>query len=258
MSSITQGHYYAKQLGCDSSVIAWSHRSRFLMALKLLGDAPGNVMDYGSGDGTFLAMASPRIAHGVGVDLAIDQVVDCRARLESLSNLEFHPLSVLTEPRYSALYNRVYCMETLEHCTKPVVDIVLTDLARLVSPTGRVIISVPIEIGPTFAAKYVLRTAAAWRGLSDYKYYERYAFSDALRMTFAGTNTQIERPVYQDKDGSSHSHFGFNWRALRSTIGRFLTIDQTLFSPFGFSGGFFSSQAWFVCSPKGGDAQRVS
>ena len=249
MSSITQGHYYNKQLGCDDSVIAWSHRSRFLMALKLLGDNPGTVMDYGSGDGTFLAMASPRIVRGVGVDLAIDQIEDCRLRLEALQNLEFHPLSALADRRHVGAYNRVYCMETLEHCLPPVVDIVLADLARLVSPTGQIIVSVPIEIGPTFAAKYVLRTAAAWRGLSDYKYYERYRLSDALRMAFAGARTSLDRPVHHDKDGTSHSHYGFNWRALRSTVGRFLNVERTLFSPFGFSAGLLSSQAWFICRP---------
>ena len=248
MSDIRQGHYYLKQLGSASSVIAWSHRSRFLTALKLLGDSPREVMDYGSGDGTFLAMAAEQIGHGVGVDLAVDQIEDCRSRLESLRNLEFHSLSDLARPIHAAAYDRVFCMETLEHCTTPTVDVVLSDLARLVRPSGRVVISVPIEIGPTFAAKYLLRNAAAWRGIRDYKHYERYALSDAVRMTFAGARTTLERPVHQDKDGISHSHYGFNWRALRSTIQRFLTIEQTLFSPFGFSAGFMSSQAWFVCT----------
>ena len=249
MSEIRQGHYYKKQLGCDSSVIAWSHRSRFAMALKLLGHDPVNVMDYGSGDGTFLSMASPTIGRGVGVDLAVDQIEDCRIRLASLRNLEFNALSALAAPHHVAAYDRVYCMETLEHCTAPVVDVVLRDLARLVSPAGRVIISVPIEIGPTFAAKYVLRSAAALRGLSDYKFYERYVFSDAIRMTFAGRHTALSRPVHQDKDGESHSHYGFNWRALRIIVSRFLVVERTLFSPFGFTGGLMSSQAWFVCRP---------
>lgn len=247
MDAVAEGHYYRKQLGCKSGVIAWSHRSRFQTGLRLIGPAPGRLLDYGFGDGTFLALASDRLREGWGADIAANQVAECQARLAAYTNLRFCTVAALADPALDGSFDVVTCMETLEHCTAPVVEVVLKDLARLVKPDGRVVISVPIETGPTFLAKMVLRTIAAWRGLSDYRYYESYPFRDAAKMLFASKATTVERPVYGGPEAPSHTHYGFNWRALRERVRAHLAIERTLFSPLGFLAGWASSQAWFVC-----------
>jgi len=251
LNTISVGHYHRKQLGCKSSVIGWSHGARFKMGIHLIGPCPGKILDYGCGDGTFLAMAADRIQQGWGADLAADQIKDCKSRFESLPNLQFCTTDALSSPCHQGAYDVVTCMETLEHCVPSIVEIVLQDLARLVAPTGRVIISVPIEIGPTFLFKLVIRKIAAWRGLSDYKYYESYSLKNALKMIFAGKGGTIDRPVYGGEESPCYSHYGFNWRALRENVRNHFVIEQTLFSPLGFLGGLFSSQAWFVCRPNG-------
>jgi SAM-dependent methyltransferase len=250
LESTQTGHYYRKQLDCQDGVIAWSHRSRFDMALSLLGPSPGKLIDYGSGDGTFLAMASEQVSEGWGADLAEDQIQDCQVRLADLNNLHFTTIPSLAEPSHTAAYDIVTCMETLEHCTDPVIDIVLKDLARLVSAQGKVIISVPIEIGPTFLFKLVIRKLAGLRGLSDYKGYESYSLADACRMIFATQNTAFSRPVYGEPDNPHHSHYQFNWRFIRKRVNDYVTVEKTLFSPLGWTGGWFSSQVWFICRPK--------
>jgi SAM-dependent methyltransferase len=250
LEAIAQGHYYRKQLGCKSGIIAWSHRSRFRVGLRLIGASPGKVLDYGCGDGTFLAMAADRVREGLGADIADNQIEDCRNRFASVANLRFCSIRQLSEVGHDTAYDVVTCMETLEHCTAPVVEIVLGDLARLVSPRGRVVISVPIEIGPTFVLKLCVRKLAAWRGLSDYRYYESYGGGAALRMIFANRATKFDRPVYGEPDAPAHSHYGFNWRALRERVRAHLDIERTAFSPLGFLGGWVSSQAWFVCRPR--------
>jgi SAM-dependent methyltransferase len=247
LNAIANGHYYRKQLGCKSRVIAWSHRSRFDMGLRLIGAGPRRLLDYGCGDGAFLALAAGRLQEGLGADIALDQVNDCQSRLAEFRNIRFCSVRELIGPAHDAAYDVVTCMETLEHCTTPVVEAVLQDLSRLVSPAGRVLISVPIEIGPTFLVKLVLRKVAAWRGLSDYRYYESYSLRDGLRMLFAGRTTVVERPVYGHPEAPSHSHYGFNWRALRERVREHLLIERTYYSPLGFLGGWVSSQVWFVC-----------
>lgn len=244
--AVTRGHYWRKQLGCRSGVIAWSHASRFRMALRLAGASPGRLLDYGSGDGTFLAMAADRLREGVGADIASDAVADCRTRLAGYANLRFCAVAEL-DASHDGAYDVVMCMETLEHCTSRAVEAVLRDLARLAAPGGRVVISVPIETGPTFLAKLVLRKLAAWRGLGDYRWYESYPWSDALRMIFAGRRTAVARPVYGAPDAAGHTHYGFNWRALRELVRARLVLERTVFSPLGFLGGWAGSQAWLVC-----------
>jgi 2-polyprenyl-3-methyl-5-hydroxy-6-metoxy-1,4-benzoquinol methylase len=248
VNAITQGKYYQKQFGCDSDVIAWSHRARFEAALRLIGSGK-KLLDYGCGDGTFLSMAADRLAAGHGADIAADQVKDCQQRFTDLHNIRFSTIDEIATPAHIGSYDVVTCMEALEHCTDPIVEVVLQDLARLVAADGRVIISVPIEIGPTFVLKLFLRKLAALRGLSDYSHYESYSLANALRMIFATGNTAVDRPVYNAPEAPSHSHYGFNWRAMRERVGQHLTIEQTLFSPLPWSGGWFSSQVWFICKP---------
>lgn len=130
---LEDGHYYRRQLRSRNKVIAWSRRSRFDLALQLLSGRPGRVLDYGCGDGTFLALAANRITSGLGVDLAPDQVEDCRRRFNTVANLSFAIVGELADLRHAGHYDVVVCMETLEHCTDPMVEQILSDLARLVT-----------------------------------------------------------------------------------------------------------------------------
>jgi 2-polyprenyl-3-methyl-5-hydroxy-6-metoxy-1,4-benzoquinol methylase len=247
---VAAGHYAEKQLNCRSSVIAFSHRARFETAVRLAGQHRTlRLLDYGSGDGTFLTLAAQNFAACVGADLARDQVDDCRRRLASLRSVSFCEIGDLRGDRHDHAYAVVTCMEVLEHCTPAVVDTVLADLARLVAPDGRVIISVPIETGPSFLLKYAVRTVAGWRGLGDYKHYEHCPVGEAVRMIAATKHTRIERPVYDDGRGGFHSHYGFNWRSLAESAGRVLRLERTMFSPFNTPGGLLDSQAWLVCRP---------
>lgn len=245
---VAYGHYARKQLNCPSSVVAFSHRARFETALALAGSNPrGRLLDYGSGDGTFLSMVAGRFGECVGADIARDQVDDCRLRFACVPNVRFCELAALQEAGHGQAYDVVTCMEVLEHCPPPALSAIVADIARVVAPDGRVVISVPIETGPTFVLKYAVRTVAGWRGLGDYRYYEKYPLGDALRMIFATRRTRVHRPVINEGGFDTHSHYGFNWHHVAEQVAQVLTIERRLFSPFNLLGGAFSSQAWLVC-----------
>jgi SAM-dependent methyltransferase len=251
MDHVAEGHYYSSQIGSKNKVIAWSHQSRFDKALELIGDGTQKLLDYGCGDGTFLAMASDRVVEGHGVDVDADQIEGCRERFAEIENLKFYTNEELADSAHDKAYDVVTCMETLEHCTDEVVETVLADVARLCAPNGRVIISVPIEIGPSFLVKQSVRAIARRQGASSYQLQESYPLGQALKMLFARRRTSIERPIYGEPPLTGHSHYGFNWRRLRGRVSQHLTVEQTLFTPLGFLGGWVSSQAYFVCRPKG-------
>jgi hypothetical protein len=139
-------------------------------------------------------------------------------------------------------------MEVLEHCIPEDAERVLDDLANFVTASGSVIISVPIEIGPSLLIKQVARRLAALRRMGDYAWTEGYSLGELLKMTFATSSSAIRRPTHHSPDiGTSHGHKGFNWRALEKRIATRFRVERRLFSPLGFLGGYFSSQAWFVC-----------
>jgi SAM-dependent methyltransferase len=168
----------------------------------------------------------------------------CTERLAGLSGLKFLHTSELTDDEYGAAFDVATCMETLEHCPEAELNRLLADLLRLVKPRGVIIISVPIEIGPTLLAKQAARRVLGWRKVGEYQHTEPYTASELLKMTFAGPETRIERPLYY---GSEHPHKGFNWRNLEHRLRQLFSVEAVEFSPFSWSFGLASSQVWFVC-----------
>jgi 2-polyprenyl-3-methyl-5-hydroxy-6-metoxy-1,4-benzoquinol methylase len=246
---VEQGHYARKQILSRNAIIAWSHGSRMLMARRLVAPYAGRrLLDYGCGDGTFVAQVSDMFPDAIGVDPELHQIEDCRRRFSAVTSLNFSTITELSGPAHDGRYRVITCMEVLEHCIDSDVELVFTDLSRLLAPSGAVIISVPIEIGPSLAGKQMMRMVAGWRGLGDYRYRERYRPSELLRMMFATKRSRIRREPHPVAGGSAYLHKGFNWRRLRTLIRTRFDLKETRFSPLDGLGGWFSSQAWFVCS----------
>lgn len=254
--AIPAGHYAKKQLLCPSRLIAWSHRSRFRLARRLVAPWAGRaLLDYGCGDGTFIAQIGDLFPHVVGADYDAHQLEDCRLRFTGRGGVGFVTTAELASAAHEHAYAVVTCMEVLEHCTESQVAAVMADLKRLAARDGVVIISVPIETGPALAGKQIMRALAGRRGLGDYASRERYRPGEFLRMVFAGARTAIERPVYMADVAPTGprefcGHKGFNWRALRLRLERDFRIVHNRFSPLGWLGGALSSQAWFICEPR--------
>jgi 2-polyprenyl-3-methyl-5-hydroxy-6-metoxy-1,4-benzoquinol methylase len=248
VAEVMAGHYARKQLGSRSRLIAWSHRRRLQMAYDLVKPFAGTLLlDYGCGDGTFLGLISRLFPDAIGADADEEQVLDCRKRFASLEGLRFTTTARLASPEYAARFDLITCMEVLEHCLDIDAERVLNDFERLLAPGGTVLISVPIEIGPTLLVKEVVRAVAGWRRIGDYQYRDTYGLAELLRMVRAGNETIIERPRYPFGEGLAHSHKGFNWRRLRSRLSRSFLIREIRFSPFNIAGGWCGSQVWFRC-----------
>lgn len=249
---ILDGHYARKQLGCPSAIVAWSHRSRFDLASRLAcAGAGARLLDYGCGDGTFVALAHGRFAGVVGADVDEGQIVECRRRLAGLATVRFVVTSALAAPEHAGAYDVVTCMEVLEHTTDGERARVLDALVRLVRPGGRIVISVPIEIGPALAAKQFVRAIAAWRGHGDYRHRERYTPAEMAAAVLG--RRDVARAIYTVNGPTGPfvycGHKGFDWRTLEREVRARATIERRLFSPLPLFGGVLNSQVWFVCRP---------
>jgi 2-polyprenyl-3-methyl-5-hydroxy-6-metoxy-1,4-benzoquinol methylase len=253
---LRQGHYARKQIFSRNAAVAWSHRRRFALARELAGrHAGGALLDYGCGDGTFIALAHEAFAEAVGADIDDEQVRGCADRLGALHGVRFLPTDALRAAEHRSRYDVIVCMEVLEHCPADVQPAVLDDLSRLARPGARVIISVPIEIGATLVLKQAVRAVAAATGLAEYAHRERYSAREFLRMVFAGRVSQIPRPETRTIGPAGeiirfHGHKGFNWRRLEPLIAHRFTIQQRLYSPVPLARQRLNSQVWFVCAPR--------
>lgn len=247
--SIQKGHFARKQLFSRDRLISWSHRRRFEVGLELGRTVAGaRVLDYGCGDGTFLAMlmSTPeRPLKAVGAEIQLATVEDCDRRLGGDSDLVFVANKELSEPGHKHAYDAVFCMEVLEH----VVDVEpLFDLFdNLLAPGGKLVISVPVETGVPLILKQTIRRIAGWRGIGDYPGTGSYDFAEYCKSIFAGRRQHISRSVLDDGSGMPfHDHKGFNWMALRESVSRRFIIDQLLSSPVAWLPPHLASQVWFV------------
>jgi len=251
--ALRDGHYAAKQIFCRDWLIAWSHRRRFEVGLQLARRLQGRrLLDYGCGDGTFLALlhagaAAP--AESTGAELDPFQVESCTRRFGGRNELRFISIAELDADSYRGRYDIVTCMEVLEH----VVDLerIITQLWALTSDDGRLLVSVPVETGVALILKQAARRVAGWRGIGDYPGTSGYTLRDYWASVFAGAAQHIERPIYGGEVGPSfHDHKGFNWMALRERLrGRF-SIDETVASPIPWLGPRLATQVWFVARKK--------
>jgi SAM-dependent methyltransferase len=248
-----EGHYAAKQIFCKDRLIAWSHRRRFDLGLGLAKRFAGKrLLDYGCGDGTFLALLAAgahRPASAVGAELDDVQVNDCRTRLAHLLHVSFEKIAALDAPQYEGAFDGVVCMEVLEHVVA--VDAVLDRLARLLTRDGALLVSVPVETGVPLLLKQMARRIAGWRGIGDYPGTSPYTIREYIASVFAGSAPHIARPIYGiDGEMPFHDHKGFNWRALRDRLARRFTIDGTFTSPLPLLGPHLATQVWFVARKK--------
>lgn len=254
-AGVRQGHYAKKQLFSKDRLIAWSHRRRFEVGLGLARRyaANGRVLDYGCGDGSFVAMlveggsGAPRAA--VGAELSEGLVEECRRRLGGRPGLDFVIATELEGSEHRGAYDLVVCMEVLEH----VVDVapVVARLARVLAPGGRLVVSVPVETGLPLLFKQAARRVAGWRGIGDYPGTSPYTFGELWNGLVAGARQHVARPVHTTADGTRfHDHKGFNWMRLRATLAESFGVEDVLGSPVAWLPPHLGSQAWFVLRNK--------
>lgn len=192
-------------------------------------------------------MVSNVFSEAVGADIALKQVLDCQKRFAKVPQLSFCHTDDLALKQYQSNFDLAVCMEVLEHCFPEQVEHILSQLQKLVKPTGIIIVSVPIEIGPSLLIKQFTRNIAGLLRQGDYAAsIERHTLKEFAELVFANGTTHFQRPVYGDTE-PYHGHKGFNWRSLRLKLAERFEIEQTCFSPLGGLGGFVSSQVFKVC-----------
>jgi SAM-dependent methyltransferase len=250
---LRSGEYARKQL-FGRGLIGWSHGRRFHAARRIVQPYAGAaLLDYGCGDGTFLALVRDLFPRATGAEIDGVLVDDARRRFgaDGLSFIHTDEVPSLPDGGFGV----VTCMEVLEHCTPEAAERVIGEMRRLVAANGVVIVSVPVETGPALLVKQAARAAAGLRGVSGYQDRERYTAGELARMVFAGARTAIPRPVYETRFASGapnryHGHKGFNWRMLAARLERSFRLDDVRFSPFNAPGGLLDSQVWMTCVPR--------
>lgn len=188
---------YTKQVGSKSRLISWSHGARFRIGLELSGAFAGKrVLDYGCGDGMYLALlmesATPP-AKAVGAEVANDLIESNRRRFGEFQGLEFCTTSALKKAEFAGAFDAVVCMEVLEQHAD--LDGYLEEFDRLLAPGGTLLISVPVDrlVSGDQADGSDDQRMARCRGLSgNYSVH----VGELWKAVWAGEARRIERPFF--------------------------------------------------------------
>jgi SAM-dependent methyltransferase len=181
----------------------------------------------------------------VGLELAESSVDECRVRFASQVRLSFEAIDGYFVESNQVSFDTVMCTEVLEHVVH--VDAVIDDLAFVLKPDGRLIVSVPVETGLPLVAKQIARRVLGWRGIGDYPGNTPYSITELLKSIVAGKDQHIVRPIHEYCGVGSHDHKGFNWRHLEKRLERRFVIEHRFGSPIAWLTPGMNSQVWFVC-----------
>lgn len=121
----------------------------------------GSLLDVGCGSGYLLARGRRRVRRVVGLDLSLEALSAARARLERQGPPRGGADLLLGDaarlPFVGGAFDAVICTETLEHV--PDDASVLAELARVLKPGGRLVLSVPEAL-----PEAILLRLAPWTG----------------------------------------------------------------------------------------------
>jgi SAM-dependent methyltransferase len=221
-----------------------AHSSRFSAVISAIaGTQYRQALDYGCGDGYFLKTAYDLgiIKSGIGVDLAPRMLSACQERFAAIPSIQFCQPDEISHKIPLQSCDLIICTETLEHVGNS--EVVLDRIISYGQPGARLVISVPIEIGPSLLFKQVGRYFANLKGNYGYpKYHIKELFSASVLWDV-------------DSFPSPHSlhlpetgHKGFDYRKIEKLLQQKVIIEQRIFSPFPWTGNLLNSTVIWLCS----------
>lgn len=236
--------YSQRLLQQGNSLTRLAHRSRFNTVLNAIsGIHYHQALDYGCGDGWLLKVAYQEgiIASGIGVDISSQMLAACQETFINTPQIEFYLPSELSAriPPHSC--DLIFCTETLEHVPDP--EQIIDQLLPFCQKQAKLVISVPIEVGPSLFAKQIGRYLANLKGGYGYETYSpKELFSAAVLWdvnNFPSTHSQ-QAPY--------RAHKGFDYRYLELLLSQKIKIEKRIFSPFPVLGNLLNSTVVWIAS----------
>lgn len=223
--------------GITNYLKSWQHLGHFRLAYSLASvKEEDSVLDIGCSSGQFPLFLSEKCKRVFAVEpkhkfpeRSPDNTTFLRALGDDL-------------PFEDGNFDKVFCLEVLEHVhgRKERLDII-SEMNRVLKKDGKVVITLPIEIGTPLLVKTLVSEA-----LPVYNYR-----SESYNIDRYGVKDFIKAVVLRRVDDSKHkSHFSFDYRKVLQEVRKFFDIKTISACPFGYLGLLFGTQVGFVAEKK--------
>jgi SAM-dependent methyltransferase len=230
---------YSERLINGGSVLTrFSHRRRYENVLGLMKHLRGaRALDLGCGDGWILREAYDRklISSGVGVDSSVPALAECTTRFAGAAELRCGLPEALPSLLTDASCDVALCTETLEHVPDP--RVLIETMVRYVRPGGEIIVTVPIEVGPSLVLKQFGRYLANRKGAYGSESYSAHELVSASLFW----DTSSFPSSHTDPAATGCGHKGFDFRVIEAMFAPAVEVVERVFTPFPPLGPFANS-----------------
>jgi SAM-dependent methyltransferase len=206
-------------------IARFAHRTRLKKSKKLVAPyltGSATLLDYGCGQGRFL--------HELAIEFKKDQ--------PNISLLGYDPIMSAKFDDYQVVSNQdeiapesvdvITCLEVCEHLSDDETLVFIDFVSKAMKPTGTLLVTVPIEIGPVLLIKELSRSIL-------YRRRPQMPISELVKGAFLGI------PPTRAEDRLSF-HTGYDWRDTRETLQKTFACDDIQFSPFPYRSWWGQSQ----------------
>ena len=219
---------YEKQTVDNPNPIArFAHKARMRRSMQLVEPfltGSATLLDYGCGQGRFLSELAPE-TDGQAVTLL---------GYDPYQSAQFDGYRIVSDPDEIAprSVDVVTSLEVCEHLTDPETEEFVDFTVKVMSPGARLLVTVPIMLGPTLLVKELSRSVLFRRGTD-------YSTADLLKGTFFGTPGQRAEDI-------KISHRGYDWRVTLNRLSKTFSLEHQEFSPLPFNHWLGQSQVIMV------------
>ena len=236
--------YKDRSYESTSSIIRFLSRKRFADSFKLLDIKSSDLfLDYRCGDGLLLKLASSIIPPKqiFGYDPAEPMYI------QAVKNLAENDVMVtmnISELPYKE-FTKITCMEVCEHLTKDKIVELLQNIEKLLADDGKLIMSVPIEVGIPSLIKNTIGFIKKIFMDKQRRYYSDITLKNYIKALFG---LPCNRTV-ENLGGVEHiyGHIGFNHKKFESQLSNYFKIEHKEYSPINFFGEHLNFQIFYVC-----------
>jgi 2-polyprenyl-3-methyl-5-hydroxy-6-metoxy-1,4-benzoquinol methylase len=212
-------------------IARFTHQTRMRKSKRLVMQhltASGIVLDYGCGQGRFLHDLAIHIKNRqphaqvslLGYDPFMTTKFEDYRIVSDVNEFDAESVDILTS------------LEVCEHLTDAELQEFIDLGRKVLTPEGRLLVSVPIEIGPAVLAKEISRCILHRRHLE-------MSVSELLKAAILGI------PARRAEDRKS-SHRGFDWRNIRRILAETFPCEHIEFSPLPMPTWYGQSQVFMV------------
>ncbi len=221
-----------------SFIKRYSHKTRIQLAIEIYKAKAKNkkkILDFGSGEGVLIRqLIHDKDLKDISLyayDPLIERYNDLLRKFGKDDNVKvYKDINMIKEK-----IDIIFCLEVLEHLSNHNLHVAIKDLKKVLSNSGILIISVPIETGLAGLIKNIVRylISETHKGFTFIKYFKQ----------LLGFNIQR---VEENKE-FIESHFGFSYKTLEEDfIKPNFEIINIIYSPFKYGSSILNSQIFYV------------